>query len=849
MMRMQLWQSLTFNLGQIRVERRLEFTRLPENWAAVITLGVVVGLCWWVLRTYRAEARAGVTLPARMLLASMRCLVILLLTSIWLEPVLATYLHRRIESYTLVLVDASASMNIKDYYSADEEARIPADYFEALGPPAEGGLDTPPPPFARSELVKLLLEGEQSAFLRGLTKHNRVKLFTFSDKTAELGILAAQRDEEDVSEIRTLSGAQLPEIEVGRSGLVTNPGLTLRHAVDTLDGRVAGVVIISDGGFNEGESAEALAGFARSRGIAVYAIGVGQSSPLPNIRVAELAAPANAFINDPFEIQARIEVVEMAGDTINLELFTDAGNGSGWTLLDSKNVDVLPGTSEYSVSFDHRSRQAGRASFRVVASGASSESVMQDNIARVAVNFLDRKMRVLLVASGPGWTYRFVSRLLERDDTFDVSCWLQSADRTAVRDGDTVIDHLPETAGELFEYDVIVLLDPDATQLPPDWAELLAQHVTRNGAGLMYCAARQQTPLFFHTPAVEPLIKLLPIVRHPEADLILNEIGYYQRSSSPVEFPRGALQHPVYSAGLTGEAAEQLAAKWRRLAQVYWHYPVRYEKAAATVLMRHGNARMRTSEGGHLLLATQFVGSGRSTFLGFDGTWRWRRFGESMFDRFWVQNIRYLAEGRLLAGQARGRIHTDRDRYDVGEPIVFRARLTDRDYQPLARQTVQLRVHRTEAGTGNGKGVSVEVRRIELQRDLIRSGWYNGQFVPARAGTYSASIRLEVDPETRGPKTGSNSITRQFEVLESDLEIRNPRMDRDQLITLARQSAGGAYFEISEALNLPARIPDRHETTTTKGSAEPVWDTGWMLALLVGLLCLEWALRKKWAML
>ena len=140
---MQLWQSLTFNLGQIRVERRLEFTRLPENWAAVITLGVVVGLCWWVLRTYRAEARVGATVTARMLLASMRCSVILLLTAIWLEPVLATYLHRQIESYALVLVDASASMNIKDYYSTDEEARIPADYFEALGLGQIGGTTQP----------------------------------------------------------------------------------------------------------------------------------------------------------------------------------------------------------------------------------------------------------------------------------------------------------------------------------------------------------------------------------------------------------------------------------------------------------------------------------------------------------------------------------------------------------------------------------------------------------------------------------------------------------------------------------------------------------------------------------
>mgnify|MGYP006889799552 CR=1 FL=1 len=39
-------------------------------------------------------------------------------TLLWLEPVLATYIHRRIESVTLLLVDASASMSMKDLYPA-----------------------------------------------------------------------------------------------------------------------------------------------------------------------------------------------------------------------------------------------------------------------------------------------------------------------------------------------------------------------------------------------------------------------------------------------------------------------------------------------------------------------------------------------------------------------------------------------------------------------------------------------------------------------------------------------------------------------------------------------------------
>ena len=113
--------------------------------------------------------------------------------------------------------------------------------------------------------------------------------------------------------------------------------------------------------------------------------------------------------------------------------------------------------------------------------------------------------------------------------------------------------------------------------------------------------------------------------------------------------------------------------------------------------------------------------------------------------------------------------------------------------------------------------------------------------VPAR---YIASIRLP------GAPGGEDAIlTHEVEVRESDREILKPQMDRKQLVTLARRSAGGTYSEINEAFALPERIPDRHETTTTRGHAEPLWDTGWMLAGLVGLLSLEWALRKRWHLL
>lgn len=818
-----------FILAQLRHERRFELTNLPENWAAVAGLAVLGGLCWWVLRTYRAEARGGSTPAKRTLLAALRCAVIVLLALVWLEPVVATYLHRTIESYTLVLVDGSSSINIKDHYLNPEEEKTLTEFFKELGR-ADAGTNLEP--VARSELIELLLRGNQGAFLDGLTRNNRVKLYTFSETTTEIATLAARRETEDEDLGDDVADEDPPDLNLSHTGEVTNLGQTLRQAVDSLDGVAAAVVVISDGGFNQGESADVLGRFARASNIPIHTIGIGEAAPPRNIKVADVLAPPQAFINDPFEIQARLEIAGMDDELVTVELYAQkAGDPSDPVLVERKTVQTRRGTAQYPLTFKHRGSEPGRAIFRIQAFSSLTEPITEDNSSECDVNFLDRKMKVLLVSGGPSWTYRFVSRLLQRDETFNLSCWLQTADRTAVRDGNTIIDHLPDGAAELFEYDVIVLLDPDARQFPAGWSELVDTHLTRNGAGLMYCAARKHAPLFFHTPSLEPLIQLLPVAADPEADLILNEVGYYQRQSSPVEFPRGALDHPIlsWSSGVESGTLQ-------RLARVYWHYPVRHEKAAATVLMRHGHPRMRNSAGAHVLLATHFVGAGRATFLGFDGTWRWRQFGEERFNSFWVQNIRHLAQGRLLGGETRGRILTDRNRYTVGEPIVFRARLRDRNDQPLTQPDIPLQI-----STAGEDGVGA---RVVLHRDPNREGWYTGQFVARRTGRYTATIRLEGNKPQEAV-----IVTHAVDVRRSNLEILKPQMDRSQLMTLARQSAGGQYFDISQALSLPRQIPDRHETTVTRGAVEPLWDNGWALALLAGLLCLEWALRKRWQLL
>ena len=555
-------------------------------------------------------------------------------------------------------------------------------------------------------------------------------------------------------------------------------------------------------------------------------IGVGDPSSPQNVRVADILAPPNAFQQDPFQVSARLSTEGLEGRTIQVRLRerNDTGGGSGG-VVDQRNMHIGPGGAVEPVTFERRQNSVGRFVYTVEVPVLEGESVADDNSKQTTVNVIDARTRVLVVAGGPSWDYRFVSRLLERDETFDVSCWLQSADLSAVRDGNTIVDHLPTTAEELFEYDVIVLMDPDKEEFNESWCRLVDTLVTEYGGGLLLTAARPQTPSFMRDRSLKPLHDLLPVTLDPEADLLLNEIGHYQLSGSAMAIPPTSYGHPVMK-----QADDPVSTKltWQGIGDIYWHYPVLREKPVATVLVRHGSPRMRNSFGRHVLAAVQFVGTGRTGFLGFDGTWRWRRYGVEVFDRFWVQLIRYLAEGKLLGGTRRGMLLTDSNQYSIGDAVTVTARLFDRQYKPLTDDQV-IAQHRVDGDKGDFV--------MSALRD--RPGWFEGRFVPDRTGSYRLSLKM-ADPDS----SDLTEIVREIRVTRPNIEILRPQMDRDKLMALAQQSHGGRYFEVDEAASVPALIPDLHEEIPIRSRPTALWDNWKTLVLLLALLSVEWGVRK-----
>jgi hypothetical protein len=818
----------SYILAAEQIERRLEFAHVPQGWVAVGAIVLLAALIWLIIFLYRRERRAGTTLRQRMLLSGLRCAVIVLLAVVWLQPVLARYMHRQLESVTLVLVDSSASMSVADTYpDREDRERV----HRALGEETANGGDVSK---SRLAVAGRVLERDRGRLLHELAEKNTVELGLFGDDYRRIGQPGPALDSEGAQGGEAQSRAGTPLLEEAEARApATDLGRSLRQAVESHAGKpIAAVVVVSDGQFNRGEPTEVIARYARSRKIPIHTVGVGDPSPARNLTVTAIEAPSNVFVKDPFQVTAFVRAEGLKDTSIPVELLERRGEADELIGVATKEATVDAEGRIEPVTFTHELAEAQETRLVVRVPLLEGEVVQEDNRQETKVRALEDKMRVLLVSGGPSWEYRYLMRLLERDATVDVSCWLQSAGERAVRDGNTVIDHLPREREELFEYDCVILMDPRPEAFDPAWAANVEAMVGSFGSGLLYVAGRTYTPRFMHSADTAAIIQILPVsIDASASDLVLNELGHTQQTAWPLSVPAEAASHPVLS--LSDQPGESMRT-WSQLAGVYWHYPVRRAKPAATVLLRHSNPRMRDPDGGHVLLATQFYGSGRTGYLAFDTTWRWRRMGDRYFNRFWIRLLRHLVEGKLLSGEKRGLLQTERESYAVGEPVMVEARLLDTRYQPLDRPRVEAAVRMEDR----------LIETIELDAQTERPGWYRGRWVPTGTGLHEIQIDL---PGSEG--VAPARIQSAVQVHPPDLEFRQTRLDRGSLQTLAAESAGGEYLDIDEVGRLTELIPSRRASLVLTGQVDHLWDRWWTLMILVALLGTEWALRKRLHML
>src|SRR5204863_319219 len=98
-------------------------------------------------------------------------------------------------------------------------------------------------------------------------------------------------------------------------------------------------------------------------------------------------------------------------------------------------------------------------------------------------------------------------------------------------------------------------------------------------------------------------------------------------------------------------------------------------------------------------LASQFYGAGQVFYIGSGEFWRLRGVDPAYFEVLYTKLIRHVSQGRILRGSSHGSLLVERDRYELGEPVVVRARLSDSQHKPLTEPSLTTQLLRPDGTT------------------------------------------------------------------------------------------------------------------------------------------------------
>jgi len=683
--------------------------------------------------------------------------------------------------------------------------------------------------------VNALLAPDDRSLLGGLSDRGRLRVLDFSESVQPAAVADGESASGNDPDRKPLP--KFPPLEA--SGVGTNLHRALAEALT--ERLSAGIVVFTDGQQTDRSSGKdellGLAQRAAARGTPIFVVGLGDPNRPQNVRVADVFAADRVWKDDPFELQGSLESEGLGGKTVQVELIEQRRDEESDKLTDPKVLEtrevVLPAAGGPTrLTFSHTSKEAGRFAYSLRVPVLDGESVVDDNrsTAPAEVKVIDDKARVLLVSGTPNWDYRFLRQILEREKSVDVSCWLQSLEEGRGQEGDTPITRLPRTREDLFAYDVIVLLDPDPKEFDEALVDLLTEFVRDHSGGLLFMAGPSFTSRFLSDARTAKARELLPVRFGDVAAIDVEALLQSEDRDWPLGIVERSLDHPLMR--FYPEVNRSLDV-WKLFPGIIWSYPVREAIPASTVLLEHTDPALNQVHGPRPLLVSGQFGSGRTIFAGFDGTWRWRQAGRNaeFFNRFWLQTIRFLVEGRSVEGKRRGTIETDRSRYEVGDRIVAVARLLDPTFKPLAVPQV----------SGVLEAPSGEKFPIILRPTADQPGRYEAIATARVTGRHL--LRVELDDAGPGTK-----IETALSVVPPSLETARTWQDADLLKEIAAASQGG-YFTVANAQELVGRIPDKRQTITVQGKPHSLWDTGFVLLLVAALLIAEWALRKKYKLL
>jgi len=549
-----------------------------------------------------------------------------------------------------------------------------------------------------------------------------------------------------------------------------------------------GVVVVSDGVVNAGRDPIAA---GRALGVPVHTVLTGAARG-PDRAVTEIEASTSARVGEPTPIRVHVATSEAAGVAVPVRLFDGARELAHATV-------VSPGAGLDAVAeMRVRPDRAGLAVWTARVDSLPGESSAADDARQVAIEVSPGRLGVLIVSAGLNWDLTFLRRALLADSGVSLRTLSREAGGWREVESGRVVAGPAEA--DLKAQAVVVLDALGPTDLGAAMDAGL-QGFMRGGGGLLALGG----------PA--PGLMRLRGGRLGEALALGIDPNAAVRSGSPEP---------------TAEASELLAwdddpqrgaQAWRAAAPLSDLTPVAPGGGDRVLIASRG--------GGPPLLFARHVGRGQVAFLNGTGIWRWSLSSHDDLSaergrQMWRRLVRWLAEP--VQGEAL-RVKPERWLTARGEPVRLYASLQGADFKPVAGAAL----------AGEAQDAAGHTVRLT--------------FTPRAAGSYEATLpdpapgryRVNVRAAKGGVELGRSAS--EFAVDRWSLEEARAEPDSALLAALAA-ATGGRMAQATQGGDW-ARPLTARAVVRTRGESLRLWESPWVFAVVVGLLSVEWAWRRR----
>jgi len=537
---------------------------------------------------------------------------------------------------------------------------------------------------------------------------------------------------------------------------------------------ISGLVVISDGIYNEGQNPIYEKSLAN---VPVYSIALGDTIKKSDISIKNVYHNKIGFLGDQIPIEFDISAQGYSSQKLDLSISEITSNGK--QQIDSKSVPISGDNFFTSDRFIIPANKTGTRQFQISVTPKKNELSRSNNYRNIFLEIIDSRIDVLILANSPHPDIAALKQTLGSNKNYMIRSELLT-DLKDLGIPDVVILHnLPSNSGKS--------------------KNILADLVQKKIPHLFIVGQQTIIPDFNESQEIVSIKTNLNTANEVQAKFNKN----FNLFTIEDELIKDFEQMPP-------------------LTSPYGNYETQSD-GKILLFQKIGNIETAYP----LLAFNDRNGLKTATLLG-EGLWKWKlnSYGKKgnykAVDQLLLKSVQYLS---LKEDKRKWQVQIEKNIWNENERIIFSATYYNDNFEPINNSEARMSII-NESGDKYDYVFSRASNYYTLDAGYLPTGKYN--FV------------AEADAPGEGNKYTGSFVIQDLQLEQTNLEARH-----DILFQLSENSGGKLYYPNEfELLRSDLKNKESKVVVFSSRTQSAIISIKWLFFLILGLISLEWILRR-----